>query len=475
MNVVEGDRVNSNTVIGTMANTGRVYSHHEDGCGTHLDFEIMKDGRYIDPEPFLKGHNIVYTEGDYGSSRSGSCSGRTMSWSQFSGGSCGGSSRSSSSSSRTSSSGGCSGSTGGTNNNNSRMTDKEIKEGLTGSCSGGTGGTDDTDRKDKDSKMTDEEIREGLRQSGTCGGTDPVEPGESEEVDETDDGNRTDGTSETENGNADAEIDNKLLRNGSEGEEVRELQQKLKDLGYDIEVDGKYGPQTEDVVKQFQEEQGLSVDGIVGDETMNVLEESNSDDFPFYEPEDKDDNFELDVPDLELPEGSTTDSSGMSNEGIVFLQDYEQAKEEHRAEDGLYAPEAYDDGYGYMTIGYGHLIRPGESFDEPITKEEAEELLRKDLEIAENYIERNVTIDLTQNQQDALVSLIFNVGTGHVSNGGIHGSQTIAKLNAGDFEGMAEEWAEYRISSGEVSDGLIRRRADELEMFFDGDYTRKYR
>ncbi|WP_027340273.1 M23 family metallopeptidase [Halonatronum saccharophilum] len=110
MNAVEGDRVNSNTVIGTMGNTGRVYSHHEDGCGTHLDFEIMKDGRYIDPEPFLKGHNIVYTEGDYGSSRSGSCSGRTMSWSRFSGGSCGGSSRSSSSSSRTSN-GGCSGST----------------------------------------------------------------------------------------------------------------------------------------------------------------------------------------------------------------------------------------------------------------------------------------------------------------------------------------------------------------------------
>ena len=37
---------------------------------------------------------------------------------------------------------------------------------------------------------------------------------------------------------------------------------------------------------------------------------------------------------------------------------------------------------------------------------------------------------------------------------------------------MKKEWKEYRKANGEVSDGLVYRRADELEMFFSGDYNR---
>jgi len=52
---------------------------------------------------------------------------------------------------------------------------------------------------------------------------------------------------------------------------VRFVQQAFKDLGYDITVDGYYGPKTAAVVKQFQAANGLTVDGIVGSGTLTAL------------------------------------------------------------------------------------------------------------------------------------------------------------------------------------------------------------
>jgi lysozyme len=61
------------------------------------------------------------------------------------------------------------------------------------------------------------------------------------------------------------------------------------------------------------------------------------------------------------------------------------------------------------TIGYGHVIKDGEHFKE-ITIEQAEELLRQDLVIAENCINSSLKAPITQNEFDALVSLSFNIG-----------------------------------------------------------------
>lgn len=52
---------------------------------------------------------------------------------------------------------------------------------------------------------------------------------------------------------------------------VTKLQQQLKDLGYPIEVDGKFGPETKRLMKQFQRDRGIKVDGLVGPETMGQL------------------------------------------------------------------------------------------------------------------------------------------------------------------------------------------------------------
>ena len=59
---------------------------------------------------------------------------------------------------------------------------------------------------------------------------------------------------------------------GSSGEEVRQIQQRLKDWGYlSGEVDGIYGAQTEEAVRYFQRKNGLVVDGIAGEATLAAL------------------------------------------------------------------------------------------------------------------------------------------------------------------------------------------------------------
>lgn len=63
-----------------------------------------------------------------------------------------------------------------------------------------------------------------------------------------------------------------LSKMGSRGEEVRRIQQKLKNWGYYTgSVDGIYGSQTQSAVRKFQRDNGLTVDGIAGPKTLSYL------------------------------------------------------------------------------------------------------------------------------------------------------------------------------------------------------------
>ncbi len=63
-----------------------------------------------------------------------------------------------------------------------------------------------------------------------------------------------------------------LSQRGSQGQEVRQIQQKLKNWGYySGSVDGIFGPKTEEAVKYFQRKNGLKADGIVGNATLAAL------------------------------------------------------------------------------------------------------------------------------------------------------------------------------------------------------------
>jgi peptidoglycan hydrolase-like protein with peptidoglycan-binding domain len=67
-----------------------------------------------------------------------------------------------------------------------------------------------------------------------------------------------------------------VLKNGSTGQPVKDLQQGLKDLGYDPgPVDGTFGSETETAVKKFQGDRGIAVDGEVGETTWLNLDEAD--------------------------------------------------------------------------------------------------------------------------------------------------------------------------------------------------------
>ncbi|GIH67217.1 MULTISPECIES: peptidoglycan recognition protein family protein [Microbispora] len=54
------------------------------------------------------------------------------------------------------------------------------------------------------------------------------------------------------------------------GDDVRTWQARMKELGYDIVVDGAYGPDSQDVCRRFQKDRHLDVDGVVGPDTWNA-------------------------------------------------------------------------------------------------------------------------------------------------------------------------------------------------------------
>lgn len=123
---------------------------------------------------------------------------------------------------------------------------------------------------------------------------------------------------------------------------------------------------------------------------------------------------------------------------------------------------------GHLTIGIGHKILPGERFD-TITMEQALNLLERDLQPGYRAIERLVKIEITEQQREALLSFIFNLGPGAFSQ-----STLLRKLNDGDYEGAGLEflrWNKYKdpeTKELKISSGLDDRRKRESAMFLQG-------
>jgi lysozyme len=120
----------------------------------------------------------------------------------------------------------------------------------------------------------------------------------------------------------------------------------------------------------------------------------------------------------------------------------------------------YTDIVGKPTIGYGHLIREGESFPHPISHAEGLALLHKDLQKAENAVLRLIQVPLTDGQYGALVSFTFNLGSGALQR-----STMRQKLNRADMLGAAAEFPKWIYAGSKKSRGLLRRRMAEQAMF----------
>ena len=120
--------------------------------------------------------------------------------------------------------------------------------------------------------------------------------------------------------------------------------------------------------------------------------------------------------------------------------------------------EAYKCPAGVWTIGYGHIKGVSEGMS--ITQEQAEQMLLDELKEYENYINELVVVDLSQNQFDALVSWVYNLGPANLK------SSTLLKvLNSGDYAGVPAQIERWNKAGGKVLEGLIRRRLAESSLF----------
>ncbi|NKJ92817.1 glycoside hydrolase family protein [Rhizobium leguminosarum bv. viciae] len=127
---------------------------------------------------------------------------------------------------------------------------------------------------------------------------------------------------------------------------------------------------------------------------------------------------------------------------------------------------SYDDGTGTMTIGAGHTAAAGDPDPRSgmrISLTEAINIYRSDIAKVESEVAKAVHVSLSQNQFDALVSWHFNTGA-------ISSATLTTRINAGDVDGAAAEFARWNKSKGKVLEGLITRRARETVMFANSEY-----
>ena len=141
-----------------------------------------------------------------------------------------------------------------------------------------------------------------------------------------------------------------------------------------------------------------------------------------------------------------------SEKGIEFIKQCEG-----------YMDHSYQDAAQVWTIGYGTTRYPDGrhvSGGEHCTTEQATEYLRHDLARFEDCINHYVTVELTQNQFDALASFTYNLGCGALKK-----STLLRKLNARNYEGAADEMLKWTHAGGHVLRGLVARRSHEHDTF----------
>ena len=117
---------------------------------------------------------------------------------------------------------------------------------------------------------------------------------------------------------------------------------------------------------------------------------------------------------------------------------------------------------GVPTIGYGSTFYQNRArvklTDPPITLQFAEQLLIDTVAKFERHVEKRLTVSVSQNQFDALVSHTFNTG----------GSDTLFRLiNQRADISLIEDWwtSRYITANGKQLQGLIRRRREEYNLY----------
>jgi lysozyme len=114
---------------------------------------------------------------------------------------------------------------------------------------------------------------------------------------------------------------------------------------------------------------------------------------------------------------------------------------------------------GYKTIGYGHLLKKNEAY-ENISENDADELLIEDIKKIEKSMIRLINVSLTQNQIDALISFCFNVGVGSFQR-----STMRQKINRLEHMLVPDEFKKWIFANGKKLKGLVLRRHEESNLY----------
>ena len=118
----------------------------------------------------------------------------------------------------------------------------------------------------------------------------------------------------------------------------------------------------------------------------------------------------------------------------------------------------------YWTIGFGHC-GPDVKKGMTITQSQADELFYKDVARFENYV-NNMHRNFNQNEFDAMVSFTYNCGPGALA--------TLCRNRSNSQ--IAEALLLYiKDATGRTSDGLVRRRKLERELFLKGGTNTRYK
>ena len=120
---------------------------------------------------------------------------------------------------------------------------------------------------------------------------------------------------------------------------------------------------------------------------------------------------------------------------------------------------SYQDQVGVWTIGYGHTgstVHGGQT----ITQSQADQLLRSDVAGAVTCVNNAVTANINQNQFDALVDFVFNLGCHALLT-----STLLRDVNSGQFAAAAAQFQLWDHAGGVVVPGLLKRRQAEATLF----------
>ena len=138
-----------------------------------------------------------------------------------------------------------------------------------------------------------------------------------------------------------------------------------------------------------------------------------------------------------------------SNKGVELIKRHEMLK-----------LKAYRCPAGVLTIGYGHTKNVHEGM--VIDNAKADEFLREDVQDAEQSVLRLVVKSLSQNQFDALVSFVFNLGATKFKN-----STLLSRINNNPSDqDIRYQFSRWNKAGIVVLPGLTKRRAEEADLYF---------